>query len=153
MSGVPTASSTDVGAVPRPIEWTYRPWAERPRAARLALVATGLIIALLVLLRLPLVAVVVLALAVAGTLAPAWAPLHCRVDEAGVHARGPFGWDHRSWARIRRARVLAPGALVVSPYKRRRHLDRFRALVLPFPDADRSRLNEAVTPHLELHGY
>jgi hypothetical protein len=136
-----------------PIEWTYRPWEERPLPARMALLGTAVLIGALLTLRLPGLAVLVLAAAIAITLAPAWTPRRCRVDEEGVHARGPFGWEHRPWTRIRRARVLPPGALVVSPYRRRRHMDRFRALVLPFPDADRTRISAAITPHLEIHGY
>jgi hypothetical protein len=154
MSEEHAAPRADLGrAAPAPIEWTFRPWSERPRPARLALASTAAIVVLLAVLRLPGFAVVILAAAVTATLAPAWTPLRCRVDETGVHARGPFGWERRPWSRIRRARVLPPGALVVSPYKRRRRLDRFRALVLPFPGAERDRLNRAVSPHLERHGY
>jgi hypothetical protein len=133
------------------VSWSWNPWQERPRQAWAAVAfATGSF-ALLEVASHVLVLSLVLALAVAGTLAPLLVPQRCRVDQDGVAVCGPFGWERRRWQALRRAAPRSGGVLV-SPFTRPQRLDRFRALFLPLPAAERESLATALRAHFERHG-
>jgi hypothetical protein len=139
--------------VTSPLEWSFNPWRDRPRAA-IAAAVFGLLGCFAVtslgeagLLQL------VLCLALLGSLAPLLSPAHVRVDDRGVALRGPFGVERRPWDALRRA-VEQPAGWLVSPYERPNRLDRFRGLVLPFPTraAEREPLRARLLEHLRDHG-
>ena len=135
---------------PLPVEWTWSPWRERPVRAAIALAFTVFAFALVSQLTASAVLAVLMALAIAGTLAPLLIPSRCRIDASGVALHGPFGWERRAWSDVKRAR---PGrdAFVVSPFSTPRRLDAFRALVLPIPDRDRDSVLAGVRTHCERH--
>jgi Bacterial PH domain len=132
------------------LEWTYQPWRESPGRAAVAAGFTATAAGLLLAASGSAVLTAVLTLAVAAQLAALLVPTRCRVDDEGVRARGPFGWERRDWSVIRRARVGHTG-LWVSPYATPRRMDRFRALMLPMPRAERAALVAALEPILDQH--
>jgi Bacterial PH domain len=136
-----------------PLEWSFNPWRDRPKAA-IAAASFGLVGCFAVtslgeaaLLRLGL------CLALLGSLAPLLSPAYVRVDEQGVALRGPFGVERRPWDSLRRA-VEQPAGWFVSPYAAPSRLDRFRGLLLPFPNrpAEREPLRARLLEHLRDHG-
>ncbi len=153
LSTGPAAATSGSGAAAdlARLDWSFDPWREDPRRA---LLATGCVLAAFLLTRYTgqaAVLAVLLALAVAGTLSPLLVAQRCVIDAAGVAVRGPFGWERRPWAELRRARV-APGSILVSPFLRPGRLDAFRALVLPVPRGRRDELVAAAAGVLERHG-
>jgi hypothetical protein len=154
MSAVPAQPSGGVPETPEgalPLEWAFNPWRERPGLAALAAVLALLMCTLVLGAKQSLVLTVALCLAAAGALAPAIAPLRCRVDQAGVGRRGPLGWERRGWPDIRRG-VLRPNGLFVSPYRSRHPLDSYRGLFLPLPLRDHIRLAGILRSLLASHG-
>lgn len=142
-----TADEARAAGLDTAIEWTYQPWRERPLSAAAALIFAVTACALVQLASGSLTLAVVLAIAFAAQLAPAWFPTRVRVDRDGVAARGAFGWERRAWNAI--GRIDRGGAaLVVSPYKSARRLERFRALALPVPRRDRAALLARLEPEL-----
>ena len=133
------------------LDWTCNPWRERPGRALTALLAAPAAFLLVRAAWDSALAAGALALAVAASVAPAWLPVRCHVDAAGVAVRGPFGWERRAWDDIRRAVPVAAGVLV-SPFRSARRLDRFRALVLPLPVAGREPLERELVARLAEHG-
>lgn len=144
------APAATPGATP-PVEWRFDPWRERPRAAATGVGAALGMAALLAALGEHPILIGVLTLAAVAALAPAFIPARCRLDDDGAARRGPWGWERRAWAEIRRA-ILGPGALRVSPFSRSSWLDPYRGLVLPLPRAD-ARLRAAVADRLAAHGF
>ena len=80
-----------------------------------------------------------LSLAAIASLSPALSPAVCRVDGSGLGRRGPFGWSRRAWGEVRRV-AFGRSSVLVSPFSRPHWLDPYRALVLPLPGLNRSRL-------------
>lgn len=136
-----------------PLEWSFNPWRDRPRAA-IAAAVLGLL-GCLVVTRLGETALFDLSLCAAllGSLAPLLSPAHVRVDEQGIALRGPFGVERRPWEALRRA-VEQPAGWLVSPYARPSRLDRFRGLLLPLPSRpdERESLRTRLREHLRHHG-
>lgn len=133
------------------LEWSFNPWRDRPFAAGAGAVMILGICLVVASLGEPLPVRLVLCLAVLGTLSPALSPARCRVDEAGVQKRGPFGTIRRPWAALRRA-VRRPAGLLVSPYARPHWLDPYRGLLLPLPSRGREALLADLQARLHDHG-
>ena len=148
--GAPAQQGARAAAAP-PLEWAFNPWRERPGAAALAAVLMLGVCLLVAGARESFVLTLALCLAGAGALAPALAPLRCRIDHAGVARRGPLGWERRAWAEIRRAALRGSG-LFLSPYAERHWLDPYRGFFLPLPGSGRAALADAIRPYLERHG-
>jgi hypothetical protein len=143
------AAADTTGAAP--VEWRFDPWRERPRAAALGVGASlGMAALVLAMGEHPLITAV-LALVGAAALSPVFTPARCRLDDDGAARRGPWGWERRAWAEIRRA-LLGPGGLMVSPFARPSWLDPYRGLVLPLPRGD-ARVRAAVAAQLASHGF
>ena len=145
-----SSSSRDRGPTgpedPASLEWSVNPWRERPGLSALALGFALVLCVAVASLGQGLILTVALSLASIASLSPALSPAVCRVDQSGLGRRGPFGWSRRAWAEVRRVAFGRSGVLV-SPFSRPHWLDPYRALVLPLPSADRSRLG-----HFETHG-
>jgi len=135
----------------RPLEWSFNPWRDRPLAAAAAALMTLGMCLLVASLSEPALVRAVLVLALLGTLSPVLSPARCRVDEQGVHMRGPFGTARRRWSELRRA-APRPAGLLVSPYARPHWLDPYRGLLLPLPTRGREDLLAALRGRLEEHG-
>lgn len=121
------------------LEWVYQPWRETPLQATAALAFSVIVVALVQFVSGSTVLAVVLAIAFAAQLAPLLFATRVRVDDTGIAARGAFGWERRAWSEVGRV-ARSPRALLVSPYRTSRRLDRFRGLVLPLPRRDRETL-------------
>jgi hypothetical protein len=128
------------------LAWTAHPARRRPQDAMLAACVIALAsYAVLVGLEsawLALVAGVMLLLAVA----PFLARTHYRLDGDGIAERRLFVTRSRAWRDLRRFEIGRAAALV-SPYARRRWLDRYRGMTIYFDGGDR----EAVIRTLEEH--
>ena len=134
-----------------PLEWSVNPWHERPGLSALALgSALGLCVAL-ASLRQDWILTVALSLAAIASLSPALSPAVCRVDGSGLGRRGPFGWSRRAWGEVRRV-AFGRSSVLVSPFSRPHWLDPYRALVLPLPGVNRSRLEADLRTLLATHG-
>jgi hypothetical protein len=133
------------------LEWSFNPWRERPLAAGAGALMTLAICLVVATLGEALVVRLVLCLTVLGTLSPVLSPARCRVDDAGVEKRGPFGTVRRPWGALRRARTR-PAGLLVSPYARPHWLDPYRGLVLPLPSRGRQALLADLQARLHDHG-
>jgi hypothetical protein len=134
-----------------PLEWSVDPWREFPLRAVtgfLAAVALGL---LAVRLSPVPLAGWALALALLAILAPAYLPVRCRVDAAGIARRLGFGWERRAWSDIRVARLTA-GGLYVSTLAHGGPLEPFRGLLLPLPRRRLPELRPTLAAVIEAHG-
>jgi hypothetical protein len=133
------------------LEWSFNPWRERPLAAGAGAVMTLAVCLVVATLGEALVVRLVLCLTVLGALSPVLSPARCRVDDAGVEKRGPFGTVRRPWGALRRA-TPRPAGLLVSPYARPHWLDPYRGLVLPLPSRGRQKLLADLQARLHEHG-
>ncbi|HEY3216639.1 MAG TPA: hypothetical protein VGK93_09120 [Candidatus Eisenbacteria bacterium] len=135
-----------------PLEWSFNPWRERPKAAASATgISFGSCLLIGTLGQPPLLTLVLCA-ALLASLWPLLAPARCRVDEQGVSRRGPFGLERRPWGDLKRC-VSGPAGLLVSPYPRSHWLDGYRSLWLPLPKRDGERLRNELLARLAHHGF
>lgn len=134
-----------------PVEWSVDPWREFPLRAVAGFVA-AVALALFAVRNLPgPVAGWAVALALFAILAPAYLPVRCRVDDAGIARRLGFGWERRAWADIRLARLTAHG-LYVSTLRNGGPLEPFRGLLLPLPRRRADELRPTLAARLTAHG-
>jgi hypothetical protein len=136
---VPPTTAEPPGAA---VVWLFDPWRERPRTAALAALCGAGMCAIVVGARLPFLLAAALCVSCIAALAPAMAPVECRLDDDGVARRGPLGWNRRPWSAIARAERVRAGVLV-SPFSRRHWLDATRAMLLPMPAGRRKELQSA----------
>ena len=133
------------------LEWSFNPWRDRPLAAAAAALMTVAMCLVIASLSQPPLVRLILGLAVLGTLSPALSPARCRVDEAGVQKRGPFGTARRRWDELKRA-ATRPAGLLLSPYARPHWLEPYRGLLLPVPSRGRETLLADLRARLSDHG-
>ena len=129
--GAPAPANPDPEPMP-PLEWTVNDWRGSPRKSLLAIASVIAVALALFGAGLAPLNAAVLAIVASVALAPAFLPLRCRVDEAGVALKRLLVWERRDWRRIRRAR-LDPVGLFVSPYSSKHYLDAYHGLRLPVP--------------------
>jgi hypothetical protein len=152
VAGTPARAPDDgVRPDPAPLDWSWNPWRERPRRAACAFGCTLGAWAVARVAGASAAPAIVLALALAGSLAPLLVPQRCRLDHFGAHLRGAFGWERRPWADVRRVARRA-GGILLSPYPAPRRLDAWRALFLPLPAARSAALEPLLREHLGHHG-
>ncbi|NOT35717.1 MAG: hypothetical protein HOP12_16370 [Candidatus Eisenbacteria bacterium] len=137
--------------MPDSVEWSFRPWRDRPAVTWRALAAATASVALVwfVVGETPLR--VALGIVVAASFVSACLPVHCRIDADGVSYRNALGMARRGWNEVRRATMFV-GGVRLSAYSGRHWLAGFRDLDLPLPLADRDRLVERIRPVLAAHG-
>jgi hypothetical protein len=133
------------------VEWSVRPWRERPLRAALGVFTAIALCLVIVSQRIGSLPTFVLCVAAVAAFAPLFAPSRCRVDEQGAGRRGTLGWERRPWDAFRRARV-GREALTLSPYRSPHWLDRYRSLVLPLPGKGSDGLRDELANVLERHG-
>jgi hypothetical protein len=133
------------------LEWSFNPWRDRPLAAWAGVLVTLGMVLLVASLGEPPLVRILLGVLMLGAISPAIAPARCRVDEAGVEMRGPFGTARRRWDELRRV-AERPAGLLVSPYARPHWLDSYRGLLLPVPARERAALLGALRGRLVAHG-
>jgi hypothetical protein len=138
-------------AAVRDVEWRVEPWRERPLRAAAGLIA-AIAMGLLALRGMPALPGWALVLALLALLAPAYLPVACRLDAAGVARRMGWGWERRGWDSVRRARLGTEG-LYVSTLRHGGPLEPFRGLLLPLPRRPDPALLEALRAGLNAHGY
>ena len=139
------------GSPVTPLEWSVDPWREFPLRAIAGFLA-AVALALLAVRTMPApLAGWALALALLALLGPAYLPMRCRVDEAGIARRLGFGWERRPWSDIRVAR-LGRSSLYVSTLRNGGALEPFRGLLLPLPRGRADELKPALSAVLAAHG-
>jgi len=144
-------SPADPGAEAPALEWSVDPWRESPaRAATGFLAAIALGVLAVRWAPVPL-AGWALGIALLTLLAPAYLPMRCRVDDAGLGRRLGLGWERRAWGQVRRARLGAEG-LYVSSLRHGGPLEPFRGLLLPLPRHSSAELQAELARLMEAHG-
>ena len=125
------------------IQWTAHPARRRPQDVMLAVCVIALTSwAVLLSLRSGWLAVIAAAMLVVA-IVPFLVPTHYRIDDGGIAERRLFVTRSRRWAELRRIEVGRAAALL-SPYARRRWLDRYRGMVVYFDGAERERVIAAL---------
>lgn len=118
------------------IAWTAHPAARRPKDVMLAIFVIALaayaVLAGMQSAWLAVIAVVFLGIAIA----PFAMRTHYTLDDDGISERRGFVMRKRQWTELRRLEVGRAAALV-SPYAKRRWLDRYRGITIYFDGGDR----------------
>ena len=114
------------------LQWTAHPAKRRPQDAMLAAMVILLAAwAVLVSLGSALLAALAIVLLVVA-ITPFLAPTHYVLDGERVRERRLFVTRSRRWDELRRLEV-GKRAVLVSPYRERRWLDRYRGMVVLLP--------------------
>ncbi|MEO5617735.1 MAG: hypothetical protein ABIS67_08185 [Candidatus Eisenbacteria bacterium] len=145
------ASDSVAATAEAALEWSVDPWREAPLRAIAGFVAVVALGMLAVRWSPTPLAGWALAVALLALLAPAYLPVRCRLDDAGVGRRLGLGWERRAWTDIRRARITGQG-LYVSSLRHGGPLEPFRGLLLPLPRAAAPALHHALARAIEAHG-
>ena len=133
------------------LEWTCDPWRENARVAGLSASAAFACCMLLATLREPFLVFAGLCVFVFAAFSPAFSPVRCRADAAGVARRGWLGWERRAWRDVRRVEPLSR-AILCSPYATRHPLDAARAMSLPVAAGERERVLATLEALRRAHG-
>jgi hypothetical protein len=134
-----------------PLEWRVEPWREARARALASIAITAALAGIAVRVApAPLVGWG-LTVALLATLGPAFMPVTCRVDPAGVARRVAWGWERRAWDEIRRMRLDSTG-LYVSTLAHGGALEPFRGLMLPLPRGASRELVAALQREVAAHG-
>jgi hypothetical protein len=145
------AGAAEVAAAQSPLEWRVDPWRESPLRAVAGFVAVVALGMLAVRMSPVPLAGWALAISLLAMVAPAYLPMRCRVDDAGIARRLWLSWERRAWTDIRRARITEQG-LYVSSLRHGGPLEPFRGLLLPLPRAAAPTLHLALARAIEAHG-
>jgi hypothetical protein len=130
------------------LAWTAHPAKRRPQDLMLAAcVIFATAYAVLVSLQSPLLAGLAVVLLVAA-IAPFLLPTHYRLDDDRVEERRLFVTRTRRWDELRRLEIGKAAALV-SPYRQRRWLDRYRGITILLPGPDEGAARADVIAALE----
>jgi len=151
MSDVRPEAPVDASSPAAAIEWQVDPWRDFPLRALTGLISAVALGMLAVRMAPAPLAGWTLAIALFALLAPAYLPVRCRVDDAGIARRLGLGWERRSWSDIRVARLTGEG-LYVSSLRHGGPLEPFRGLLLPLPRTAAPALRSALARRVEAHG-
>jgi hypothetical protein len=133
------------------LEWSCNPWRDRPGRAFLASGSALLVCGLVVSWRLPALMTLALCAVVLASLAIAFVPVRCRLDEEGATRRSGWMVERRRWRDLERAIKTSEG-IVLTPFQERHWLEAYRALFLPIPGRGGAPPAPDVERFLERHG-
>jgi hypothetical protein len=129
------------------LRWTAHPVKRRPRdLALVAMVVLFSAYGVLALTRSIFLAMLAIAILL-FSIAPFLVPTHYKLDDDGVEERRLGRRRFRAWKDLRRVQV-GPGAALVSPFKRKHRLDRYRGILLLLDGAPRDQVVAILTERI-----